>query len=351
MKSLKHFLPTLLLIVLTLLGCQNREPVPVVDTQPDDQEQPETPPGNNPPSTSIPVEFVGTWYADHNQGSLVANWEEGTFQGEPGFREFRTMVFTRNGKDAVEYTSEVYTSGDEVKQYLYKITGTLAYQPRPATLTFHAQSGQMRIFSNKYPGYKESAIAGKDLKTYQSVLFDPQATTFQASTNYLTARRKDGDNHFSVKYIKADGTVPPGNDQPNPSGPYATPPASGTYVKIAGQYYPTVTIAGQEWTSVNYAGAGGITDNDKPQFGTFLKRLTSAASPCPRAGAFQPKGTTLGCSHHRASPLTKPGKPRTGTTCRAKSYWGNSCPRPGGSKLMGTQTTNPASMPCRPTSG
>ncbi len=43
-------------------------------------------------------------------------------------------------------------------------------------------------------------------------------------------------------------------------------------MKIGNQYYPTVSIASQEWTSVNYAGTGGIQDNDKPHYGTFFKR-------------------------------------------------------------------------------
>jgi uncharacterized protein (TIGR02145 family) len=271
MKSLKYLLPTLLLIVLALFSCKTEGPAPVADQEPDEEK--EAPAKNtNTPFTSIPDELVGTWYADHNKEPLLVNWEKGTFQGEPGFREFRTMVFTKNGKEAVEYTSEVYVSGDEEKQYLYKITGTLEYKKSPATLTFHAQSGKMRVFSNKSQGYKESAIASKDLKTYQSVLFDPEATTFTSSANYLTAKRKDGDNHFSVRYIKVDGTVPPGDSGPNPSGPYSTPPSSGTYVKIGNQYYPTVSIASQEWTSVNYAGTGGIQDNDKPHYGTFFKR-------------------------------------------------------------------------------
>ncbi|GAB3044251.1 hypothetical protein [Spirosoma pulveris] len=59
------------------------------------------------PSTAIPDEFVGTWFASHNEGPLTINWEKGTFQGEQGFREFRTMVFTQAGTNALEYTSEV----------------------------------------------------------------------------------------------------------------------------------------------------------------------------------------------------------------------------------------------------
>ena len=127
----------------------------------------------------------------------------------------------------------------------------------------------MRIFSNKMPGYQESPIRDKDLKVYQSVLFDPEATTFSNSTNYLTARRKDGGNHFSVKYVQAGSSTARGAGDPN--GPYANPPASGTYVAIGSGYYPTVTIGNLEWTAVNYAGTGGITDSDNPHYGTFFK--------------------------------------------------------------------------------
>jgi uncharacterized protein (TIGR02145 family) len=280
MKSLKHVLPTLLLMIFTLYGCNGERLNLDAGQEPEQNEAQE--PLANTPFTSIPDEMVGTWYADHNKGSLLVNWQRGTFRGEQGFREFRTMVFTKNGKEAVEYTSEVYNSGDEVKQYLYKITGTLEYTKSPAALTFHAQSGMMRIFSNKYQGYKESPIAGKDMKAYQSVLFDPEATTFASSTNYLTAKRKDGENHFSVRYIKADGALATGNGTAaTHSGPYATPPVSGTYVKIGEQYYPTVTIADQKWMSVNYAGNGGIKDNDKPEYGTFFKRTDINAVALP----------------------------------------------------------------------
>ncbi len=270
MKKARNLLPTLLLVVFSLFACNPDSPDPVKADEPDDKDETEKP-MPEAPHTSIPDAWVGTWYADHNKGPLTTNWEEGTFQGEQGFREFRTMVFTKNGKEAVEYYSEVYNSGDEVKQYLYKLTGTLEHKKNPASLTFHAQSGKMRIFSNKTQGYKESTIKASDLKTYESVLFDPEATTFSNATNYLTAQRKDGGNHYSVRYTKVSGTTTPGDGGPNSDDPYSKPPTSGTYVAIGKGYYPTVTIGNLEWTSVNYAGTGGISDTDKPHYGTFFK--------------------------------------------------------------------------------
>lgn len=224
----------------------------------------------NTPSTSIPDHLVGTWYASHNTNPLTDNWEKKTFQGEAGFREFRTMVFTKDGKNAIEYTSEVYSkSGGEETQYLYKITGTLEYQANPAQLTFHAQSGVMRIFSNKSAGYQESPIKAESLKSYYSVLRNPQGTTFPNQTNHLKAQRFDGGNQYSVEYTKVGNEVPttPGGD-----GSYSKPPTSGSYVQIGKQYYPTVTIGSQEWMSVNYdGGVGGLKHPTKPQYGTFYK--------------------------------------------------------------------------------
>jgi len=106
------------LISLGMCSCE-----PKVDPSDDDQPQ-----IINTPFTDIPEELTGIWYADHNEGPLTVNWEQGTFQGEQGYREFRTMVFTKNGKNAVEYSTQTYNSGDEVKQYIFKINGTLKYK-------------------------------------------------------------------------------------------------------------------------------------------------------------------------------------------------------------------------------
>ncbi len=240
------------------------------------------------PFTSIPDALVGTWFASDNDGPLTTNWEKGTFQGQQGFKEFRTMVFTKNGKEAVEYTTDVVNFGGETKQYFYKISGTLEYATNPASLTFHAQTGTMRVFSDKYAGYKEAPIIQKDLLNYYSVLRDPEATTYSSSTNYLNAKRFDGGNHYSVKYEKVDGNTTPVD--PNSGGLYTTPPATGTYVQVENLYYPTVTIGEQEWMSVNYAGPGGIQDTDKPQYGTFFKFADLPNIPVPAGWCIPTKG-------------------------------------------------------------
>jgi len=256
----------LLATCTSLLGaCREDDPEPSTTTPPPTEEEPII---KETPTTSIPEELAGTWFADNNDGPLTANWDAGTFQGEQGFKEFRTMVFTNDGKNAVEYTTEVMNSGDEVKRYFYRIVGSLEYQAAPRSLRFHAQSGKMRVFSNKYSGYKESPIRVESLRSYFSVLVDPQATTFASATNYLNAKRNDGGNQYSVKYRKVGGsTTPPDNS----GGLYTTPPTSGTHIKIGNLYYPTVTIGTQEWMSVNYAGPGGMTNGSKPHYGTFMK--------------------------------------------------------------------------------
>lgn len=233
----------------------------------------------NTPSTAIPDELVGTWFADGNTGPLTTNWNEGSFQGEQGFREFRTMVFTKDGKDAVEYTSEVFNYGGETQRRLYKLTGTLEYKANvaPSPLTFHAQSGVMRVYSTNYAGYRESFITLGDLQKYASTLLDPQATTFPTTTNYLTAQRQSGGTSSAARYQKVSGGTTPSN----PGGLYTSPPATGTCVQIGNLYYPTAVIGNLEWMTVNYAGNGGIKDKDKPQYGTFFKYADLSVIPIP----------------------------------------------------------------------
>ncbi|QNF32031.1 hypothetical protein HUW51_04550 [Adhaeribacter swui] len=279
MKNFKKIFSTLLLSSLVAFGMSSCDP---------DENTPE-PGTNNPenpdeviqtPYTSIPNELVGTWYADHNAKPLTVNWEQGTFQGEQGFREFRTMVFTKDGKNAIEYTSEIFNMGDEVKQYLFKRVGTLEYKTNPNSLTFHVQSGKVRYFSNKFTGYKESDMVLKDWPTYFSVLLNPQASSYASATNYLTAKRTDGANQYSVRYIKVDNNNP-GGGTTDPDDLYANPPANGTYVKIENKYYPTVTIGNLEWMSVNYAGAGGMNNSEKPHYGTFYRSMDLKDIPVP----------------------------------------------------------------------
>ncbi len=287
MKIVRKLVPTLLLLAFTVFGCQPEAPAPVpeepTESKPDKDNKPSNGGGDkgtpNTPFTSIPDELVGTWYAENNAGPMTTNWEQGTFQGEYGFREYRTMVFTKDGKNAVEYTSEVYTYTDEVKQYMYKRIGTLEYKTNPNTLTFHVQSGRMRLFSSKSTGYKEAELTGKDLFNYKSELMNPEATSYTSSTNYLSAKRNTGLGEYSVKYTKVGSTAP--GQTPDPGSLYSTPPTAGTYVKIADKYYPTVTIGSQEWMSVNYAGTGGMKDSSKPQFGTFYKFMDLKEIPVP----------------------------------------------------------------------
>jgi uncharacterized protein (TIGR02145 family) len=270
MKTL--FLNLLLypLLASMMFGCDPEEFSPAPDEN--EGEDIET------PFTSIPDKFVGTWFDENNEGPLSENWEEGTFQGEQGFKDFRTFVLTKDGKNAVEYTTEVMNVVDEVKQYSYKMTGTLTYDASSSTIQFHAQSGKMRIFSNKYEGYKEHDIVQKDVDAYSTVLTQSEATTYSSSTNYLTAKRIDGGLELSVKYVKADGSPSPGDGG---SSDYSKPPTTGTYVQIGNQYYPTVTIGDLEWMSVNYAGLGGITDSSKPHYGTFYKFMDLDEIPVP----------------------------------------------------------------------
>ncbi len=282
-----HFLWTAALLAATthgLSGCKRTSvpPAPTPTPTPTNP-SPADPTGQptiaNTPSTAIPEEMVGTWFAEGNNKPLSINWEQGTFQGDQGFAGFRTMLFTKDGKDAVEYSSEVFNYNGETQQRLYKLTGTLEYKATatPTALIFHAQKGVMRVYSTNYAGYKESFIGLADLQKYASTLLDPQATSFPTTTNYLNAQRTTGGTTYAVKYQKYTGTggiVPPG-------GLYTTPPATGRYVQIQNRYYPTVVIGSLEWMAVNYAGPGGITDSNKPQYGTFFKYADLSAIPIP----------------------------------------------------------------------
>lgn len=261
MKKASVYFPIFLFIIFGFAGCTVEDSDPE-GPDPTDNEV-ET------PFTEIPDEFVGTWYADHNESPLNTNWEQGTFQGEQGFREFRTLVLTKDGKNAVEYTTEIMNVLDEVKQYFYQLSGSLTFNSQNRTLTFFPQKGKMRVFSNKYTGYKESDISRQDILAYSTVITNSEATTYSSSPNYLTGNRIDGEIPVSSRYIKVDGNQPDGE---TPDG-YDNPPATGSYVQIGSQYYPTVLIGDLEWMSVNYAGTGGIKVSSKPEYGTFYKYM------------------------------------------------------------------------------
>jgi uncharacterized protein (TIGR02145 family) len=288
MKNVRKSISALLIIAFAVFGCQPEAPNPVGSSTPPPDTTNSTPPppgeGNptnpNTPFTTIPDELVGTWYAENNSNPMTTNWEQGTFQGEESLREYRTMVFTKDGKNAIEYTSQVYKNTDEVKQIMFKRVGTLEYKTNPTSLTFHVQSGRVRYFSSSYTGYKESDLVSAEWPTYLSVLVNPEATTYSNATNYLTAQRSNGAGQYSVKYTKADGSKPT-NPTPDPGSLYSTPPATGTYIQIADKYYPTVTIGEQEWMAVNYAGTGGMKDSQKAHYGTFYKFMDIKDIPVP----------------------------------------------------------------------
>lgn len=264
-------LTTCLFLLLTLLStalgsCKHEStdsPVP----SPGGGDEPSTGTPIDKPFTAVPDELVGTWFASHNEGPLTETWANGTFQGEQGFREFRTMVFTADGRNAIEYTTQTYNYQGETLQIIYKLTGTLVYKASPASITFHAQSGIRRTFSNKYSGYKDAAIIAGDMQAYQIVWEKPQATNMSSATNYLTATINTESGRFESKYQKVS-TV---STTPTAGLPSTTPITTGTSVKIGTLYYPTVKIGNQEWLATNYAGPGSLTERNKPQYGTFLE--------------------------------------------------------------------------------
>jgi uncharacterized protein (TIGR02145 family) len=263
MKKLPVNLLAFLFLIFGIAGCFIKDVEPEEPEPNPDEDEVET------PFTEIPDEYVGTWYTVHNEGPLTTNWEQGTFQGEQGFREFRTLILTKDGKNAVEYTSEIMNVSDEVKQYMYQLSGTLTFNSNTRTLTFHPRKGKMRIFSNKYTSYKEFDVSRQDILSYSTVITNTEATTYTSSPNFLTGKRLDGEIALSARYVKVEADQPRGE---TPNG-YDNPPATGTYVQIGNQYYPTIAIGDLEWMSVNYAGLGGIKISSNPEYGTFYKYM------------------------------------------------------------------------------
>ena len=229
MKSLRNAVTMLVLIACTTLGCTPETPaptpIPEKPTTPKPDKDTPPPPANpgtpqapNTPVTSIPDELVGTWYADGNHHPMTEDWEKGTFQGEPGNREYRTMVFTKEGNNAIEYFSYVYSSCMHV---MFKRIRTLEYKNNPPrSLTFHQQTGRVRIFEGAT--YQEIDLVDEKWDTYLSVLEDPEATTYTSSPNFLRALRATGSQTYSVKYHKVEGTTTPGNPT-SPGGLYSPP--------------------------------------------------------------------------------------------------------------------------------
>ncbi|OUJ74679.1 FISUMP domain-containing protein [Hymenobacter crusticola] len=277
---MKTFLTCALLalgLTNTLSGCKED---PVEPKPPVEEPTPPTPTPGTPietPYSTLPNEFVGTWFAKDNKKPLTTYWDEGTVLGELGFRDFRTMVFTKDGKNAVEYHTFSVDLNGKTRMRFYKITGTVEYKPSstPRTLTFYAQRGVMRVYDQGKPS-EEVPIAESDMRTYRTAWQSPEATSFATGTNYLTCKRLDGSIPVSAEYEKVNPNAPA-----PPSVPSPTPPITGSYVKIGDLYYATATIGGQEWTTMNYAGPGGIKDSDKPHYGTFVKAADLGSIPVP----------------------------------------------------------------------
>lgn len=231
-------------------------------------------PDPDPPHTSVPASLVGTWFAADNSQPLTIDWEKGTFQGQAGYKDFRTMVFTANGLNAIEYTSEVYVSGNTTLNYLYKITGTLEYTANPSKLQFHAVSGKVRIFQGGSSTYIEKDIITSDVVKYYSVLTD-----LSPAPGVINAKRFDGGNSWSVKYLQVTDNGGGGGQSPDDA--YSTPPSSGSYLKIGDKYFPTIKIGNREWTAVNFYGGDGINISNKVQYGTFYRFTDLNKIPVP----------------------------------------------------------------------
>lgn len=270
MKTLKFLRAALLLLATTgaLGGCQKNDPQPPGTGGNGGGGNTPGPSVPSTPATTIPDALVGTWYADNNAGPLTTDWTQGTFQGTVGFAEFRTLVLTKNGTNTIDYTSEAYSGGE---QRMIKMTGTVEYDANasPARLTFHAQSGTVRVYSAGSTTYQESPIVATDVAKYQVTWRQPQATTFTDRPNVLQADRLSGAQAVPSKYKQVAGTGVP---SPTPGhGLYDSPPATGTYIKIGSQYFPTATIGNQVWMSVNYVGVGGLADAQHPEYGTYYR--------------------------------------------------------------------------------
>lgn len=267
MKLLKFLRAALLLLTTTsaLSSCQKNDPTPPASGGGGTPTGPTVPAS---PATTIPDALVGTWYAENNPSPLTTNWTQGTFQGSVGFAEFRTLVLTKDGKNAVDYTSEAYSGGE---QRMVKMTGTVEYDASasPARLTFHAQNGVVRVYNSGSTTYQESPVVATDVAKYQVTWRQPQATTFTDRPNVLQADRMSGAQAIASKYKQVAGT---GVQNPSSgNGLYDNPPATGSYIKIGSQYFPTATIGNQVWMSVNYVGNGGLADAQHPEYGTYYR--------------------------------------------------------------------------------
>lgn len=203
---------------------------------------------NVPAATAIDGDFVGTWYPtitlDH---PLSQDWENKTFVGSEGFSDYRTMVFTADGKNSIEYKANLAGGVG----YFYKYVGNLVQEG--STLRFYPTHGFLRIHRNGAITTDRQMTKSdfENSPSFHSVLTNCQVNTHSGVTT-LTGRRD-----IDVSYRKVGGA---GNGGGTPGGAYATPPANGTFVKIGAQYYPTITIGNKEWMAVNYAGPSPLAE-------------------------------------------------------------------------------------------
>lgn len=275
-KKLNIFALLLVCMGAAITGCKKE----AGNDNPDEEEGYEI--TNVPAATAIDDDYVGTWYPtitlDH---PLSENWEAKTFVGSEGFEDYRTMVFTADGKNAVEYIANLASGVG----YFYKYVGNLVQEG--STLRFYPTHAFLRIHRNGAitTDRRMTKSDFANSPSFHSVLTNCQVNTHDGVIT-LTGRRD-----IDVSYRKVAGS---GNGGGNgtPGGVYATPPATGTHVKIGAQYYPTVTIGNQEWMAVNYAGPSPLADGsvkgytvlEDGKYYSWRDAVAVAGSPAVPAG-------------------------------------------------------------------
>ncbi|HYH14360.1 MAG TPA: FISUMP domain-containing protein [Flavisolibacter sp.] len=254
-----------------------------------------------PPATPIDPEFVGTWYPVPTLNHpLSENWENKTFEGSEGFADYRTMVYTADGKNAIEYIANLAGGVG----YFYKYVGNLVQEG--STLQFYPKYGFLRIHRNGAitTDRRMTQSDFTNSPSLNSVLTNCQVNTSGGVTT-LTGRRE-----MDVTYRKAGGGSG-GGGNPTPGGVYSTPPTSGTYVKIGTQYYPTVTIGNKEWMAVNYVGpspleGGSVSGYGAVEDGKYYSWRDAEAVANPQNGLV-PAGWRLPTKADFESLLTSQG--------------------------------------------
>lgn len=227
-------------------------------------------------NNQIDPEFVGTWYPTNTlDHPLTENWDNKTFIGTAGFADFRTMVYTADGKSSIEYQTEMLSGVG----YFYKYIGNVVQDGN--TIRFYPVKGYLRIFRNgKISTERAMTQTEFNRNSYNSVLSNCHVD------------RKDGIvilkgvREIEVSYRKVTST---GSKPAASGGVYAAPPSKGSYVKIGAQYYPTVTIGNQEWMAENYAGPsplaeGSVTSYTAVEDGKYYSWRDAEAIAKPENG-------------------------------------------------------------------